>query len=179
VDGRDIFLLLDMQGANMFFGWAMGHSAALIGRDFDEETGDHGWYLYSKNGGASGAFGKADFQKGIYFKTFGEFVSDKEKDQIRYDKALRFQTTPTEDEKMKEAVEKQVQSFYTVWDNSCNRTFCGAGDKLNSSSREVIFFPGTSPIPNISYKQTKLWNQNSSRYLGEYDLNSIRQSMSK
>jgi len=179
VDGRDIFLLLDMQGANDFFGWAMGHSAVLIGRDFDEETGEGGWYLYSKNGGASGAFGKADFQKGIYFKTFAEFVSKEDKYQIRYDKALRFQTTPTEDEKMKEAVQKQVQSFYTVWDNSCNGTFGSAGDKLNSSSREVIFFPGTSPIPNISYQQTKLWNQNSSRYLGEYDLNSIRQSMRK
>ena len=67
LDGKDIIVLLDKEGANDM-GVAMGHSAVLIGND------DSGWNLFSKNKATYGIFGasvKYDDYK--YFNNLSEF----------------------------------------------------------------------------------------------------------
>ena len=121
LDGRDIIVLLDKEGANDM-GVAMGHSAVLIGRDYDNESKKGGWFLYSKNGGEYGLFGKSKYQDGEPFNTLNSFYNDQKETQIRYEKGFRIETNSDEDKKMSESSSKQVQENYWLIGNSCINT---------------------------------------------------------
>jgi len=134
LDGRDIIVLLDKEGAN-----GAGHSAVLIGND------KTGWKLYSKNSGQFKVFGKSEYQDGIDYATLSDFYKDTHDEyQKRYESGFRIETNEKEDEIMKNAASKQVKENYLLCGNSCIDT---SRDALNS----IGLYSGSSPIPNIRF----------------------------
>ena len=159
LDGRDIIVLLDKEGANDM-GVAMGHSAVLIGRDYDNESKKGGWFLYSKNGETLGLWGESyKPDKGhTSFKTLNEFYQSKDdlKSELkieRYDLGFRISSSEKEDGIMKQAAKKQVMESYNIFNNSCNHTQCRTLDAIGVQ-------PGRSSIPNNSFQDLIQWNNN-------------------
>lgn len=94
----------------------LGHAAVLIGND------KTGYYLYSKNGTrpiASSGKSNNHPEVGVYFKRLKDFANsssnfDQSTGEVIYDRAFRIATTEAQDEKMREAAQNQVESWYDV-----------------------------------------------------------------
>ena len=149
LDGRDIIVLLDKEGAN-----GLGHSAVLIGND------DSGWNLFSKNGGTLGLWGKSDRpDKGLTsFKTLDKFYQTKDdlNNELkieRYDLGFRISSSEKEDGIMRQEAQKQVLESYDIFNNSCNHTQWRVLDAIGVQ-------PGRSSIPNNSFQDLIQWNNN-------------------
>ena len=167
-NGKNVFVLLDKEGASGF-----GHQAVLIGTEYDEERKSGGYYLYSKNGGKSAVSGPSvNEENGVFFKTINVFLNDKSQD--RYDLAIRINTSKSEDTEMKSVLKKQVIDEYKLFSNSCNNTAICAANKVNTSKKELIFQPGRSVIPNVSFQQLYYWNKENERISEPIDLNEWR-----
>jgi RHS repeat-associated protein len=172
IDGKDIIVLLDKEGAS-----GNGHMAALIGND------KNGWALYSKNGAKNGfIFGNSKYQAGE--KKYGnlkDFLIDKNKLQIRYDLGFQIPTTTDQDEKMKKAAFYQAKSYYHLLSNSCADVPSDALNAVNKAAGTSVGvakdkdgneYPrkeGNS-IPNDRYEDIKQGNPDGK----ELNLNELR-----
>lgn len=108
-DGRDVILLNRSWGA-----YLQGHNAVLIGND------KTGWTYYSKD--------DTHENNKIQFSSLDDFYkwnnSDKLKASLSYDKAYRVETTPEEDEVMKNTGDKFLNRPYSLKEKkeSCRRS---------------------------------------------------------
>lgn len=175
IDGKDIYVLLDIEGANQL-GVAMGHQAILIGTEYDEENESGGYYLYSKNGGLLGVSGPSeDPEVGEFYKSINDFLNDEKQD--RYDKAIRIDTDEDKHDKDPQVIENiknQVIEGYTLFKSSCNHTATCALESINKQEKEILFQPGRSDIPNISFQQLYNWNRHNKKVSSPIDLNEWR-----
>lgn len=135
LDGRDVIILNDRNGANGF-----GHVAILVSK------GDVRWYLYSKNGTAThGLSGESyGYEDGVNVGTLDEFFNsnfnkDNEGNNL-YDRALRIQTDAKIDAAIMSAASREVKDFYKVIGSSCS-------DVVNCALREtgLGFYQGFFP----------------------------------
>ena len=98
-DGRDVILLNRSWGA-----YLQGHNAVLIGND------KTGWTYYSKD--------DTHENNKIQFSSLDDFYkwnnSDKLKASLSYDKAYRVETTPKEDEVMRNTGDKFLNRPYSL-----------------------------------------------------------------
>lgn len=138
----------------------LGHAAILIGNEKD------GWLLYSKNGGASGMFGRTkDPQKGYQVGTLAEFQTNGDPSKNEYVEGYLLSCGYETDAQMAEAAVAQVSKYYLILGASCIDVATDAlkaGCFRGGEKTEECFVEGapilvewTTPMPNSSYQNIK------------------------
>ena len=149
-DGKDIILLNDTHGAHTTLAgrdYYPGHCALLIGSD---ETG---WKYISKAGGNDDK--KVAHVKRDKFATLSEFISSKDAEYTRYDRATRFSTTHEQDVEAYVFAEKEFPTRYQFLFNNCAQ---GPNNVLNHvggfgvSPSRLVWSTVTGMVPNAMFE---------------------------